>query len=126
MWGFTLLPRKVFPTILWDLISMNASSLESRFTIMTTDVGSATFTSAACTFVIGSTVYKAALNAQTATKDTVTVRIRFVLSIVFLLSEIKSSPEAGCPAQDIQVSVRFPVIPKSAGHGMTDAVSRKG
>src|SRR5262245_4207767 len=47
MWGLTLLPRNVLPTIFFVLMSMNAISFESRFTIMTTVVGSATLTSAA-------------------------------------------------------------------------------
>src|SRR5262249_31964565 len=47
IWGLTLLPRKVRPTIFFVLMSMNAISLESRFTIMTTEVGSATLISAA-------------------------------------------------------------------------------
>src|SRR5262245_46570895 len=40
MCGLTLFPRKTFPTIILLLMSMNAMSFESRFTIMTTDVGS--------------------------------------------------------------------------------------
>src|SRR5262245_61162508 len=47
MCGLTLLPRKVLPTIFLVLMSMNAISLLSRFTIITTDVGSATLTVAA-------------------------------------------------------------------------------
>ena len=44
MCGLTLLPRKVRPTIFLVLMSMNAMSFESRSTIITTDVGSVTFT----------------------------------------------------------------------------------
>src|SRR4029078_12129359 len=42
MCGLTLLPRKVLPTIFLVGMSMNAISLESRLTIMTTLVGSGT------------------------------------------------------------------------------------
>ena len=45
MCGLTLLPRNILPTIFWVLMSMNAMSFESRLTIITTDVGSATLTS---------------------------------------------------------------------------------
>src|SRR6185295_4591496 len=48
MCGLTLLPRKVLPTIFLVLVSMNAISFESRFTIMTTDVGSVILTAGAC------------------------------------------------------------------------------
>src|SRR5262249_22781551 len=48
MCGLTLLPRNVLPTIFLVLMSMNAISLLSRFTIITTDVGSVTLTGAAC------------------------------------------------------------------------------
>src|ERR1041385_1019731 len=48
MCGLTLLPRNVLPTIFFVLMSMKAISLLSRFTIITTDVGSVTFTVAAC------------------------------------------------------------------------------
>src|SRR5262245_36355248 len=44
--GLTLLPKKVRPTIFLVLMSMNAISFESRFTIITTEVGSATLMSA--------------------------------------------------------------------------------
>src|SRR5215813_3395883 len=44
--GLTLMPRKVRPRIFLVAISMNAMSLESRSTMMTTFVGSGTFTSA--------------------------------------------------------------------------------
>ena len=47
MCGLTLLPRNVLPTIFLLLMSMNAISFESRLTIITTDVGSATLMSAA-------------------------------------------------------------------------------
>src|SRR5262245_35575728 len=47
IWGLTLFPKKVRPTIFFVLMSMNAISFESRFTIMTTEVGSATLISAA-------------------------------------------------------------------------------
>src|SRR5438876_8995611 len=47
MCGLTLLPRNVFPTIFFVLMSMNAISFESRLTIITTVVGSATLTVAA-------------------------------------------------------------------------------
>src|SRR4030095_13070195 len=47
MCGLTLLPRNVLPTIFLLLMSMNAISFESRLTIMTTVVGSATLISAA-------------------------------------------------------------------------------
>src|SRR6185295_13538771 len=42
MCGLTLFPRKVLPTIFLVGMSMNAISLESRLTIMTTLVGSGT------------------------------------------------------------------------------------
>ena len=44
MCGLTLLPRNTLPTIFLVLMSMNAMSFESRFTIMTTDVGSVILT----------------------------------------------------------------------------------
>ncbi len=44
MWGFTLLPRKVRPSILRLLMSMNPISFESRFTMRSTDAGSVTLT----------------------------------------------------------------------------------
>src|SRR5437016_4416426 len=47
MCGLTLLPRNTLPTILWVWMSMNEMSFESRFTIITTDVGSVSLTSAA-------------------------------------------------------------------------------
>src|SRR5262245_5189166 len=42
--GFTLLPRNVWPRICFVLMSMKAMSFESRFTIITTEVGSLTMT----------------------------------------------------------------------------------
>src|SRR5688572_25391039 len=47
MCGLTLLPRKVLPTILRVLMSMNAISFESRWTIITTERGSVILTSCA-------------------------------------------------------------------------------
>src|SRR5262245_63252596 len=79
IWGLTLLPRKVRPTIFFVLMSMNAISLESRFTIMTTEVGSATLISAAGRGAVATT--------PVTTSKAVTIIRSFALIIAILPTE---------------------------------------
>src|SRR5581483_10687047 len=77
MCGLTLLPRNVLPTIFFVLMSMNAISLESRFTIMTTWVGSGTLTSAARSLPV---VHRPA--ARAAAPAMVAIRVFVLIAIV--------------------------------------------
>src|SRR4030095_12374495 len=82
MWGFTLFPRKVRPMIFFVLISINERSLESRFTIMTIDVGSETLISAARTTDSGANPRRPTDNPRATALTPPRIRERFILDII--------------------------------------------
>src|ERR1044071_256195 len=103
MCGLTLLPRNVRPTIFLLSMSMKAMSLESRSTIMTTFVGSGTFTTAALS------VARVKLAAPTVSPTMRRIRIRLRLRIRSLLTptlESRLQPEAG---QQVAKLITLPV-----------------
>ena len=96
MCGLTLLPRNALPTIFLVLMSMNAMSFESRLTIITTDVGSATLTPAA--------LQRRPRDGRDADDDrdaeaNTTMRLTLIHDVLLTpMNRLESSPAAGCPA----------------------------
>src|SRR6185503_13761373 len=103
MCGLTLFPRNVLPIILWVLMSMNAMSLESRSTIMTTERGSVILTSCA------SRPAARPIAPARATVRAVPKRMVRGFNMVLLLNQLEGrlEPDAGQQVAELLAPLRL-------------------